>query len=113
MANPDRRHALLDAAIEVLAREGARGLTHRAVDGEAGVAEGTTSNYFRTREALSTAIAARIDARLRPATADADALGAGEPPAARLVTLVRAIVTRVLRQPSLHLALLELRLEAT
>jgi hypothetical protein len=30
-------------------------LTHRAVDREAGLAEGSTSNYFGTREALLTA----------------------------------------------------------
>nr|WP_052477992.1 TetR/AcrR family transcriptional regulator [Kibdelosporangium sp. MJ126-NF4]CEL15233.1 Transcriptional regulator, TetR family [Kibdelosporangium sp. MJ126-NF4] len=49
---PDRRAELLDAAITTLAREGMRGLTHRAVDRAAGVAEGSTSYYFRTREAL-------------------------------------------------------------
>ncbi|SMD24332.1 transcriptional regulator, TetR family [Kibdelosporangium aridum] len=42
----------MDAAIVTLAREGMRGLTHRAVDRAAGVAEGSTSYYFRTREAL-------------------------------------------------------------
>ncbi|MBF6246867.1 TetR family transcriptional regulator, partial [Nocardia elegans] len=38
--NPERRRALIDAAIEVLARDGARGLTFRAVDKEAGVPTG-------------------------------------------------------------------------
>lgn len=33
-----------------------RGLTHRAVDRAAGVAEGSTSYYFRTREALLAAL---------------------------------------------------------
>ena len=41
--NPARRAALVDAAIEVLAREGARGLTFRAVDVEAAVPNGTAS----------------------------------------------------------------------
>jgi DNA-binding transcriptional regulator YbjK len=50
--NEARHDRLADAAIELLAREGARGLTHRAVDAEAGEPAGTTSRYFRTREAL-------------------------------------------------------------
>jgi AcrR family transcriptional regulator len=58
-ANPERRDQLADAAIEVLAQDGARGLTHRAVDAAAGVPSGTTSRYFRTREALVQAIVRR------------------------------------------------------
>jgi DNA-binding transcriptional regulator YbjK len=49
-----------DAAIAVLADQGARGLTHRAVDRTAGLPPGTTSNYARTREALLTLALARI-----------------------------------------------------
>src|SRR5690348_16221423 len=47
-----RRDAVLAAAVEVLGSGGSRALTHRALDRAAGVAEGTTSNYFRTRKAL-------------------------------------------------------------
>jgi AcrR family transcriptional regulator len=49
-----------DAAIAVLADQGARGLTHRAVDQAAGLPPGTTSNYARTREALLTLALSRI-----------------------------------------------------
>jgi len=49
-----------DAAIAVLAENGARGLTHRAVDQAAGMAPGTTSNYARTRSALLTLTLTRI-----------------------------------------------------
>ncbi|HEY1323258.1 MAG TPA: hypothetical protein VGF32_23575, partial [Streptosporangiaceae bacterium] len=49
-----------DAAIAVLADQGARGLTHRAVDRAAGLPPGTTSNYARTREALLTLALTRI-----------------------------------------------------
>lgn len=52
--NLARRAALVDAAIEVLAREGARGLTFRAVDAEARVPNGTASNYFANRDDLLT-----------------------------------------------------------
>jgi DNA-binding transcriptional regulator YbjK len=56
----NRRALLADAAIEVLAREGGRGLTHRAVDREAQVPEGTTKNYHPSRETLFVAIARRM-----------------------------------------------------
>ncbi|MBA0047398.1 TetR/AcrR family transcriptional regulator [Mycobacteroides sp. LB1] len=51
-ANTERRSALADVAITVLAERGLKGLTHRAVDAAAGEPVGTTSRYFRTREAL-------------------------------------------------------------
>jgi AcrR family transcriptional regulator len=55
-----RRDALCDAAIGVIAREGMRGLTHRAVDRAAGVPEGSTSYYFRTRLALVVGVTERL-----------------------------------------------------
>jgi AcrR family transcriptional regulator len=59
-AKVDRRAAIADAAIEVLAEIGSRGLTHRAVDGQLELAAGSTSYYFRTREALLSAAADRL-----------------------------------------------------
>ncbi len=47
-----RRRDLCDAAIELLAADGARGLTHLRVDRHAGFADGTTSFYYQTRSAL-------------------------------------------------------------
>jgi DNA-binding transcriptional regulator YbjK len=47
-----RRRDLCDAAIELLAAEGARGVTHLRVDRRAGLADGTTSFYYQTRAAL-------------------------------------------------------------
>ncbi|MGE5287444.1 MAG: TetR/AcrR family transcriptional regulator [Micromonosporaceae bacterium] len=61
----NRREALLDAAIVVLGERGMRALTHRAVDSEAGVAIGSTANYFRTRESLLEAIVERVSAMER------------------------------------------------
>jgi DNA-binding transcriptional regulator YbjK len=55
-----RRTELADAAITTLAREGMRGLTHRAVDRTAGLPEGSTSYYFRTRQALLGAVVERL-----------------------------------------------------
>jgi AcrR family transcriptional regulator len=62
-----RREALLDAAIAVLGRHGMRGLTHRAVNAEAGVPPGTVSNYFPTREALLGGVVDRVVERERAA----------------------------------------------
>ena len=61
----DRRTVLLDAALELVGTEGMRGLTHRAVDAAADVPAGSTSNYFRTREALILGIVERFISRER------------------------------------------------
>jgi len=53
---------LLDAAIVVLGERGMRALTHRAVDGQAGVAAGSAANYFPAREALLEAVVERVSA---------------------------------------------------
>lgn len=58
-ANPERRAQMLDAAIDILCDHGVGGLTHRQVDARADLPAGTTSNYFRTRQALLEATAAR------------------------------------------------------
>lgn len=54
-----RRERVADAALLVLGKSGSRGLTHRAVDEAAGLPSGSTSNHFRTREALLEAAARR------------------------------------------------------
>src|SRR5215831_16726248 len=55
-----RRADIADAAIRTLARDGMRGLTHRAVDRAAGLPEGSASYYFRTRQALLQATVERL-----------------------------------------------------
>jgi DNA-binding transcriptional regulator YbjK len=55
-----RRAQIADAAIRTLARDGMRGLTHRAVDRAAGLPEGSASYYFRTRQALLRAAVERL-----------------------------------------------------
>jgi DNA-binding transcriptional regulator YbjK len=47
-----RRQLIADAALAVLAESGSRGLTHHAVDLEAGLAKGSTSYYCRKRADL-------------------------------------------------------------
>jgi DNA-binding transcriptional regulator YbjK len=63
MAN--RRDDLLDAAIAVLGERGIHALTHRAVDTAAGLPAGSTSNHFRTRDALLNAVVERFAIRER------------------------------------------------
>jgi DNA-binding transcriptional regulator YbjK len=109
--NAARRARLADAAIELLAREGARGVTHRAVDAEAAEPPGTTSRYFRTREALLAAAVERVRelhfadlARAPRGPVDAAAIGD------HLADMVHAAVTV---QRSRTLAAFELFLEST
>jgi DNA-binding transcriptional regulator YbjK len=59
-SNQQRRDELADAAIAVVAEHGLHGLSHRAVDEQAAVPRGTTSNYFRSRDALVAAAVQRI-----------------------------------------------------
>lgn len=51
-----RARLVAQAAVEVLGNRGSQGLTHRAVDRQAGLPEGSTSNLFRTRAALISAV---------------------------------------------------------
>lgn len=56
----DRRTEILDGALGVLAEQGMRGLTHRAVDTAAALPQGSTSYYFRSRAALVAGCVARL-----------------------------------------------------
>lgn len=109
--NRDRRDLLRDAAIEVLARQGGRGLTHRAVDHEAGLPEGTAKNYFGTRDALLQAAAERCVERY---WADLRLMEAAEIEGREhLVVLLRELLDRALTvNRSRVLAYIELHAEA-
>ncbi|MEV5726427.1 MULTISPECIES: TetR/AcrR family transcriptional regulator [Streptomyces] len=112
-SNPERRAALVDAGIEVLAREGARGLTFRAVDAEAGVPVGTASNYFAGRDDLLRQIDARVHARLAPDPQVLEGLMRAPKDRALVTALMHDLIGRIARDRTGYLALLELRLEAT
>lgn len=111
--NPERRRALLDAAIESLARDGARGLTFRAVDKEASVPAGTASNYFANRDDLLIQVGHRYYERLIPSPEAMAKVGEGPRTRETIVELMSEIVGRVTGFRTGYLALLELRLEAT
>jgi DNA-binding transcriptional regulator YbjK len=99
--------------MQVVADEGLRGLTHRAVDRRAGLPQGTCSAYFRTRQALQLAVTEHVAATL---AADVDRMGAelvecsGDE--ARALALTLALFERWLDEREMILAKLELSLEA-
>lgn len=111
--NDARRSALADAGIRVLAREGARGLTHRAVDAAAETPAGTASNYFPTRDDLISALVDRIEERLTPNPEVLALLAGRSPDRALFADYTRDIVRRLSADPDVSLALFELRLEAS
>ena len=103
----DRRVAIADAAIHLVATRGLRGLTHRAVDTEAGLPAGSTSYYLRTRDALLTACVDRLLERDLAA-------GVGVmPPDASLPEALTALVVGITEHRGMDmLARYELSLEA-
>ncbi|MEU5841150.1 TetR family transcriptional regulator C-terminal domain-containing protein [Rhodococcus sp. NPDC047139] len=76
----DKRMQVVDAAITLVGTEGLRALTHRRVDAVAGVPAGSTSNYFRTRQALVEGVLDRLLERDR---AEISAIGSATPGNAR------------------------------
>ncbi|WNV86792.1 TetR/AcrR family transcriptional regulator [Umezawaea sp. Da 62-37] len=107
-----RRDLLCDTAISVLAGEGGRGLTHRAVDRRAGVPLGTTKNYFPTRESLLQAAANRMtDLHVAAVRMLRDTTPAGVT-ATDVAELYPALLRRAIADPTQLLAMVELYLEA-
>src|ERR1051325_886695 len=63
-ARSARMELLLGSALTVVAEQGLRGLTHRAVDREAGLPQGSCSAYLRTREAPVLAVTEYVAERV-------------------------------------------------
>lgn len=68
---------IADAGIAIVARQGLRALTHRAVDSEAGLPQGSTSYYAKTRSALLALIVECLASR---SLTDTEAVGRLLPP---------------------------------
>ncbi|WP_433421118.1 TetR/AcrR family transcriptional regulator [Microtetraspora malaysiensis] len=105
-----------DAAIEILAERGMRGLTHRAVDEAAGLPSGSTSNHARTRAALLGLTLARLTELERVVFAElmpeGDAGRSGD--LGDLVETLAQVMHRALnRDRHVTIARYELALEAT
>ncbi|MFG2818510.1 TetR/AcrR family transcriptional regulator [Kitasatospora sp. NPDC048365] len=71
VSGSERREAIADSGIRIIARDGVRALTHRAVDREAGLPQGSTSYHAKTRLALVELI---VDALAARSKADAEEL---------------------------------------
>ncbi len=108
-----RRRAILEAAQAVVAEQGLRGLTHRAVDRVAGLPEGSTSAYLRTRKALQLALAEYVVGQLAIDVQELSARLAdchGDP--VRAAELTGDLFRRWLRDRDRLVARLELTLES-
>ncbi|GII85722.1 hypothetical protein Ssi03_37120 [Sphaerisporangium siamense] len=113
-----REEVVADAAITLLVERGMRGLTHRAVDEQAGLPLGSTSNLARTRAALLALTLARLTeleerqfAPLSPGTAQAIPLPDGPHQLADLAA--RVLHAQLTEGRRTTLARYELALEAT
>jgi AcrR family transcriptional regulator len=110
-SNPSRRRLIADAGLALLGGSGSRALTHRAVDAEAGLPTGTCANYFPTKADLFLGMAERVFERLAPdpgRLTDLAELDGDD----TLPAYVGYIVERLIAQPRIATALLELRLQA-
>src|SRR5688572_3895447 len=109
-----RREQLMRAATRVTAEQGLRGLTHRAVDREAGVSMGSCSAYYRTRAALQEGLAQYVaSTAAADVTALTEELRACPPDDDRKVELTSRMFLRWLAERDLLPARLELELAAT
>lgn len=109
-----RRREILAAATTVLARQGSRGLTHRAVDREAGLPEGSSSAYFRTRDALLQALGDFVSDRMAGDVSSlARRLGSRQGDHEYAVAEVSRLFLRWLDRPELLTARLEIAVAAT
>ncbi len=111
-ADDTRRTRIVDAAIRILAEEGARALSHRAIDRATALPLGSTSNFFKTRRDILLAACERI------VDLDLIDLGQAGPPARCLreeLERVSAMVVRFMSPPNQDRARarLELYLAAT
>ena len=110
-----RADLIADTALALLAERGMRGLTHRAVDEQAGLPQGSTSNHARTRQALLEAAVRRLAEREAQVLAP-DELPAHNGPvqvAAVAAGLARALHRYLSGRPELLVCRYELALEAT
>ena len=80
------RERALDAALALVGEQGIRALTHARVDERAGLPKGSTSNWFRTRDALVAGVVAWL-----AETERAEFAAGGTPPVETPGELVEAL----------------------
>jgi TetR/AcrR family transcriptional regulator, regulator of biofilm formation and stress response len=99
------REALLAATVHVVAREGLRGLTYRAVAEEAGVANTLVAHHFGTRDAL-------LQAALEWAAEQSIGISLLEPATGRLEDFAAGLAELVAGDADMQAFQYELALEA-
>lgn len=105
----DRKQAMLDAVIRLLARDGARGVTHRAVAAEAGTAHGAARYYFATREEM---LAEALAGIVKRQTAEMEKVFKPGGPRDRWPVLAAYLARRITKDRDAELARYELFLDA-
>ena len=101
----DRTRALLlDAAARVFARKGAEGAAIHEITAEAGLANGTFYNYFRSREELVEAASARLAERFHAEIAASRAHASD--PAERVAIGCRRFILQAMKDPTWGAAIL-------
>lgn len=98
------RSLLVDAAARVFAQKGVGGTAIHEIAAEAGVANGTFYNYFRTREELADAVAERLAGQLHAAIGES--YRDVDDPAERTAIGCRRFMDRALDDPSWGKAML-------
>ncbi len=96
----DLKNALIGAGAEILAREGAGGLSLRKVAARAGVSRTAPYAHFADKQALIAAISTEGYRRLYGEMASVLGINAGRP-AVQLAEIARAYVEFALRDPAL------------
>jgi AcrR family transcriptional regulator len=118
MPTADRRTALLDATLELIGEGGLAVVTHRRVEARVGLPHGSTTYYFKSKQALLDAAVGRL---LEIDTSRADAVGhavaAALAPRAPLdgvdfAAVAQAISDWLVQDRTLQLARYELQLAA-
>ncbi|GAB2655350.1 TetR family transcriptional regulator [Prescottella soli] len=92
---PSRRESICEAALDLAAEGGNHAVTHQAIDKHLGLAKGSTSYYFRTRDALVTAAVRRLAERSRAAFLDVH-VPEGNPSAEGAAELIAGQLDRLL-----------------
>jgi DNA-binding transcriptional regulator YbjK len=109
-----RQRLLLSSAVRVLAHSGLRGLTHRAVDTEAGLPQGSCSAYMRTRLALLTGLTEYVTAYFAHDVEQlTERIEEHQGDAGYAVRETAAMLRSWLLEPELLLARVELSIEGT
>lgn len=106
-----RTRRILEAAIAIIAERGLRGLTHRAVDAQAGLPEGSTSGYYRTRLALLTGTAEFLRDQLLGGVEHAVGQIGSAPSDDLVIDAVVELLDGWLAEPAIIVVVAELKLE--